>query len=115
MFIAYLGQCSLPLNTSDISSTSASLSWSRRASASGNVYTVEITAGAMVESVTVTDGGQTVSHTLSDLRPFTSYTVEVSMGSEHCGTTFTTLEGGKCKVHAIIVCFVITSSNISSI
>ena len=52
----------------------------------------------MVESVTVLNGGQTVSHTLSDLRPFVSYTVDVSMGSQqHCRMTFTTLEGGNCN------------------
>ena len=54
-----------------------------------------------MESVTVTDVGQTVSHTLSDLRPFTSYTVDVSMGSERCIVTFRTLEGGNCKYKMI--------------
>ena len=96
-----LDPCSLPFTTSDISSTSASLSWSRPANASGNVYSVEIRVGAMVESVTVTDVGKTVSHTLSDLRPFTSYTVEVSMGSERCRVTFRTLEGGNRKYKII--------------
>ena len=54
-----------------------------------------------MESVTVTDGGQTVSHTLSDLRPFTSYTVEISMASQHCRANFTTLEGGNWKYKMI--------------
>ena len=82
-------------------SSSVTLRWSRPAGTSSSTYTVQLTSGTTVRSFTVTNGSQNVMYSISSLDPFTSYTVNVTIGTISCVTSFTTSEAGTTSAMAI--------------
>ena len=92
----YLDKCSLNV-TLTTTSTSVGLRLLRPTSASGNVYTIELTSAGTMKSFTVSNGEDTISYSIPELNPFSTYSINITNGMARCLKTFVTLEGGKRK------------------
>ena len=89
----FIGSCNLSKMAT--TNTSVSLRWSRPAAVTGNSYVIYVHDGISVRSLMVTDSAETVDYIIPNLKPFTSYTVNVTIDNSNCSVTFRTSEGGK--------------------
>ncbi len=76
--------------------------WQRPARVSSDTYTIQVSRMGMNNmSFTHMNAGNSLTYTISSLRPFTSYAITLMNGDNQCTTTAATSEGGKMKFNAI--------------
>ena len=89
----HIDACSLPFSGT-ATSTSINLEWTRPGGASSNDYVIQLSGGGGTRSFTVTNSGNSLTHTISGLTPFTSYVIDLRNRQLDCSNTVMTLEGG---------------------
>ena len=97
----HIDTCSLPFNGTATNS-SIHLEWTRPGGASSNDYVIQLSSGGGTRSFTVTNSGNSLTHTISELTPFTSYIIDLRNGQMDCSKAIMTLEGGMFEIKVFL-------------